>query len=298
MKKTAIITDSSAYLTSEQLESFNISVLPIPIIWDNHEYKDLIDIKYDDFYSRLSTAKTLPTTSTPSLGALDAEINKFKAAGFDEIIGIFISKGISSFYENAVTYVKDIKDINIKIFDTRTTCAGIGNMVMLAGELINAGQNSETIFKALTELRESTSVRLIVDNLKFLQKTGRISSASSMVGSLLNIKPIIGMDVQNNGSGKLSVIAKERTYTKAFHHVLEDVHKLTDDENFTMRATVIDAHDATKRDQWIKGFNHEFPSFVVDNSIIGPVVGIHTGNGAVAVILAKDWKELLTKYNK
>lgn len=298
MIKTAIITDSSAYLTPEQIKNFNVTVLPIPIIWENHEYKDMVDLTYDDFYNRLSNSKTLPTTSTPSLGDLDAAIQKLISQGFTEIIGIFISKGISSFFENAVTYVDNIENIDIKLFDTRTTCAGIGNMVLLAGELLNAGQKSDTILAALTELRESTSVRLIVDNLKFLQRTGRISTAASMVGSLLNIKPIIGMDVQNNGSGKLSVIAKERTYVKAFNHVINDIHKLTDSETFKMRATVIDAHDSVKSKQWINSFNDEFENFVVDSSIIGPVVGVHTGNGAVAVILAKDWKELAKKYNK
>ncbi|MGR3742302.1 DegV family protein [Companilactobacillus sp. DQM5] len=297
MTNIAILTDSSSYLTNDQIKQNNIEILPIPIIWDNKEYLDMVDISFDDFYKNLITKKQLPTTSTPSIGALEKKIDELKSKGFDEIIGIFISSGISSFISNAKTYAQQRKDITFRVFDSHVTCAGLANMTLLASKMVRDNHNSDEIFEALSQLRDTTNVRLIVDDLKHLNRTGRLSNAASFIGGILNIKPIIGMDVQESGNGKLSVIEKERTYIKAFKKVQQDVSNQIKNKNYKVRATIIDAHDPEKSNEWVTTFKNIFPDMEVDTSIIGPVVGVHTGQGAIAVIWSQDWKEIAESYN-
>lgn len=298
MSKIAIITDSSSYLTIDQAKEHNIEVLSIPIIWNDQEYRDIIDLSFDDFYKKLSTEEKLPSTSTPSIGALDEKINELRDAGYKEIIGIFISSGISSFVANATVYAQEREDVNFKVFDSHVTCAGLANMALLASKMVADDHTSDEIFEALAKLRETTNVRLIVDDLKHLSRTGRLSNAASFIGGILNIKPIIGMDVQEAGKGELSVIEKERTYLKAFKKVQQDVGEQIKDKDYTVRATVIDAHDIEKSNEWVETFKKDYPDMIVDTSIIGPVVGVHTGQGAICVIWGQDWEELANSYNK
>ncbi|GKQ42328.1 hypothetical protein RD055328_02510 [Companilactobacillus sp. RD055328] len=298
MSKIAILTDSSSYLSKQQAKDNNIEMLSIPIIWNEKEYRDIVDLSFNQFYERLSTQKELPTTSTPSLGSLEAKIDELKAAGFDEIIGIFISSGISSFVNNATTYAEQRTDIKFQVFDAHVTCAGLANMALLAAKMVRDGHNSDTIFEALAKIKETTHIRLVVDDLKHLARTGRLSNAASFVGGLLNIKPIIAMDVKASGTGELSVIEKERTYIKAFKRVQQDVAEQIKDVDYTVRGTIIDAHDAKKSTEWESTFKEDFPKMIVDTSIIGPVVGVHTGQGAICIIWAQDWEELAESYNK
>lgn len=298
MSKIAILTDSSSYLSEQQITENSIEMLSIPIIWNEKEYRDIIDLSFDQFYEKLATEKELPTTSTPSLGALEQKLNELKEAGFDEVIGIFISSGISSFINNATTYAEQRTDIKFHVFDAHVTCAGQANMALLAAKMVKDGHDSKQIIEAMAKLKETTHIRLVVDDLKHLARTGRLSNAASFVGGLLNIKPIIAMDVKASGTGELSVIEKERTYTKAFKRVQQDVADQIKDVDYTVRGTIIDAHDAEKSAEWVNTFKEEFPQMIVDKSIIGPVVGVHTGQGAICIIWAQDWEELANSYNK
>lgn len=95
--KIGVLTDSSSYLTKEQCEKYGIDILPIPIIWDNKEYLDLIDIGFHEFYKKLNSSTTLPTTSQPSIGTVKKYVEKYVAEGYTDLIIITLSSGISSF---------------------------------------------------------------------------------------------------------------------------------------------------------------------------------------------------------
>ncbi|EFG55095.1 EDD domain protein, DegV family, partial [Lactobacillus amylolyticus DSM 11664] len=136
-----------------------------------------------------------------------------------------ISSGLSSFYSSLVNIAKEEKRIKIHLFDPKITCAGEADAALLAGKLVQAGASPDLIMHDLEDLRKTMDIRFMVDDLNHLKRTGRLSNATSFMGTLLHIKPILSMDVQ--GEGKISAIAKERQYKRAYKHVQNDFAKLT-----------------------------------------------------------------------
>lgn len=284
--KIAVLTDSSAYLTKKQQEEYQIDVIPIPIIWDEKVYKDLIDIGYEEFYQKLQTAKTLPTTSQPSVGEVKKYLDRYVENGYTDVIIVPISSGLSSFYSSLANIAKEEKRIKIHLFDPKITCAGEADAAMLAGKLVQAGADPDLIMHDLEDLRNTMDVRFMVDDLNHLKRTGRLSNAASFMGSLLRIKPILSMDVQ--GEGKISAIAKERQYKRAYKHVQNDFAKLIADMPYPIQCTIFNALDQERENTWLADYRAKFPKVKFDESIIGPVVGVHVGQHTMAMIWCRD----------
>ncbi len=284
--KIGVLTDSSSYLTKEQCEKYGIDVLPIPIIWDKKEYLDLIDIGFHEFYEKLNTSTTLPTTSQPSVGTVKKYVDKYVDESYTDLIIITLSSGISNFYNNVLSIANEETRIKIHPFDCKITCAGEADAAILAGRLVKAGADIDLIMHDLKDLRNTTDVRFMVDNLNHLKRTGRLSNAASFVGSIIKIKPILSMDVQNEG--KISAIAKERQYKRAYNHIKKDFDKLTSNMPYPIQLTIFHADDAEREAEWINDYQTSFPKVKVDQSIIGPVVGVHVGQHTMAMIWCRD----------
>lgn len=284
--KIAVLTDSSAYLTKEQQEKYHIDVLPIPIIWNNKTYRDLIDIGYEEFYQKLDEEKNLPTTSQPSIGNLQKKIDEYVQEGYTDVIIITLSSGISSYYSTVHSIAEDETRIKVHPFDSKITCAGEADYAILAGRLVAAGADVDLIMHDLTDLQKTMDVRFMVDDLSHLKRTGRLSNAASFVGSLFKIKPILSMDVQ--ATGHISAIAKERQTKRAYKHIQTDFDNLTKNMPYKIQCTIFDSLDPNKKDEWIKDYQAKFPKYKFDTSIIGPVVGVHVGQGTIAMIWCRD----------
>ncbi|WP_276804295.1 DegV family protein [Lactobacillus hominis] len=284
--KIGVITDSSAYLSKEQAAKYNIDVIPIPIIWGDKTYYDLVDIGFKEFYQKLADSKDLPTTSQPAIGEIQKHINKFVEQGYTDLIFIPISSGLSSSYNTVVSIAEQEKRINIHPFDPRVTCAGEADCAMLAGKLAMQGADVDLIMHDLEDLRNTLDVRFMVDNLNHLKRTGRLSNAASFVGSILKIKPILSMDVQNKG--KILAIAKERQYKRAYNHIKKDFTELIKDVPYPVHLTIFHADDEEKENAWVSNYQESFPDVKVDQSIIGPVVGVHVGQHTIAMIWGRD----------
>lgn len=284
--KVTVLTDSSAYLTKEQQEKYHIHVIPIPLLWGDKSYQDLVNIGYQEFYHKLQTVPTLPTTSQPSVGELQTYLDDLVKDGFTDVIAIPISSGLSGFYNEIARYAKSEKRIKIHLFDCKITCAGEADAAMLAARLIQAGASIKLIMHDLADLRQTMDVRFMVDDLNHLKRTGRLSNASSFIGGLLHIKPILSMDVQ--AKGQISAIAKERQYRRAYLHIQKDFARLIKDMPYPIQATIFDALDPEKEKAWLDDYHVKFPQVKLLKSIIGPVVGVHVGQHTMAIIWCRD----------
>ncbi|MPW15062.1 DegV family protein [Lactobacillus helveticus] len=284
--KIAVLTDSSAYLTKEQQEKYHIDVLPIPIIWNNKTYRDLIDIGYEEFYQKLDEEKNLPTTSQPSIGNLQKKIDEYVQEGYTDVIIITLSSGISSYYSTVHSIAEDETRIKVHPFDSKITCAGEADCAILAGRLVAAGADVDLIMHDLTDLQKTMDVRFMVDDLSHLKRTGRLSNAASFVGALLKIKPILSMDVQ--AEGHISAIAKERQTKRAYKHIQTDFDNLTKNMPYKIQCTIFDSLDPDKKEEWVKDYKAKFPKYEFNTSIIGPVVGVHVGQGTMAMIWCRE----------
>ncbi|MGR6427543.1 DegV family protein [Lactobacillus acidophilus] len=294
--KIAVLTDSSAYLTKDQQEKYHIDVLPIPIIWGNKTYRDMVNIGYEEFYKKLANEKESPTTSQPSPGDLQKKIEQYIEQGYTDVIVITLSSGISSYYSTVQSIAKDEKRIKVHPFDSKITCAGEADYAMLAGRLVEAGADIDLIMHDLTDLQKTMDVRFIVDDLSHLKRTGRLSNAASFVGSLFKIKPILSMDVQDQG--KISAIAKERQTKRAYRHVQSDFDNLTKNMPYKIQCTIFDSLAPDKKKEWIEDYSAKFPKYKFDESIIGPIVGVHVGQGTMSMIWCRDLDDYFDENDK
>ena len=275
--KLAVITDSSAFLQAETLRKEDLFVLDIPVNIDGQEYVEGVNLTAQEFYEKMASASELPKTSQPSIAKLDEILSSLKAKGYTHALGLFLSSGISGFYQN-IQYMKDeYEGLTIAFPDTRITSAPLGYMVESVFKWAEQGDDFESILDKVTEQIENTSAFIMVDDLDHLVKGGRLSNGAAILGNLLSIKPILYF----NDQGVIEVYEKVRTEKKATKRLVEIVKEATTNGNYQI--TVIHGNAPQKaadlRQLLIDG------GVATDVSIatFGSVIGTHLGEGSIAL---------------
>lgn len=275
--KLAVITDSSAFLQAEALRKEDLFVLDIPVNIDGQEYVEGVNLTAQEFYEKMASANELPKTSQPSIAKLDEILSSLKAKGYTHALGLFLSSGISGFYQN-IQYMKDeYEGLTIAFPDTRITSAPLGYMVESVLKWAEQGDSFESILDKVTEQIENTSAFIMVDDLDHLVKGGRLSNGAAILGNLLSIKPILYF----NDQGVIEVYEKVRTEKKATKRLVEIVKEATANGNYQI--TVIHGNAPQKaadlRQLLIDG------GVATDVSIatFGSVIGTHLGEGSIAL---------------
>ena len=275
--KLAVITDSSAFLQAETLRKEDLFVLDIPVNIDGQEYVEGVNLTAQEFYEKMASASELPKTSQPSIAKLDEILSSLKDKGYTHALGLFLSSGISGFYQN-IQYMKDeYEGLTIAFPDTRITNAPLGYMVESVFKWTEQGEDFESILDKLTEQIENTSAFIMVDDLDHLVKGGRLSNGAAILGNLLSIKPILYF----NDQGVIEVYEKVRTEKKATKRLVEIVKEATANGNYQI--TVIHGNAPQKaadlRQLLIDG------GVATDVSIatFGSVIGTHLGEGSIAL---------------
>ena len=275
--KLAVITDSSAFLQAETLRKEDLFVLDIPVNIDGQEYVEGVNLTAQEFYEKMASASELPKTSQPSIAKLDEILSSLKAKGYTHALGIFLSSGISGFYQN-IQYMKDeFEGLTIAFPDTRITSAPLGYMAESVFKWVEQGDGFESILDKVTEQIENTSAFIMVDDLDHLVKGGRLSNGAAILGNLLSIKPILYF----NDQGVIEVYEKVRTEKKATKRLVEIVKEATAIGNYQI--TVIHGNAPQKaadlRQLLIDG------GVATDVSIatFGSVIGTHLGEGSIAL---------------
>ena len=275
--KLAVITDSSAFLQAETLRKEDLFVLDIPVNIDGQEYVEGVNLTAQEFYEKMASASELPKTSQPSIAKLDEILSSLKAKGYTHALGLFLSSGISGFYQN-IQYMKDeFEGLTIAFPDTRITSAPLGYMAESVFKWAEQGDGFESILDKVNEQIENTSAFIMVDDLDHLVKGGRLSNGAAILGNLLSIKPILYF----NDQGVIEVYEKVRTEKKATKRLVEIVKEATANGNYQI--TVIHGNAPQKaadlRQLLIDG------GVATDVSIatFGSVIGTHLGEGSIAL---------------
>ena len=275
--KLAVITDSSAFLQAETLRKEDLFVLDIPVNIDGQEYVEGVNLTAQEFYEKMASASELPKTSQPSIAKLDEILSSLKDKGYTHALGLFLSSGISGFYQN-IQYMKDeYEGLTIAFPDTRITSAPLGYMVESVFRWAEQGEEFTTILDQLENQIQKTSAFIMVDDLDHLVKGGRLSNGAAILGNLLSIKPILYF----NDQGVIEVYEKVRTEKKATKRLVEIVKEATTNGNYQI--TVIHGNAPQKaadlRQLLIDG------GVATDVSIatFGSVIGTHLGEGSIAL---------------
>lgn len=274
--RTAVVTDSTAYTTSEERSRLNIRMIPLSVNIAGELFAEEVDITASEFYDKVRGAKEFPKTTQPPIGefvALYEELGK----DYDEVVSIHLSSGISGTYQGAVQAGEMVEGIDVYTFDSEISCAVQGFYVLRAAEMAAEGATAKEIMDALADMKQYVRAYFIVDDLAHLQRGGRLSSAAALIGGLLQVKPVLQF------VDKVIVpFEKIRTRKKALKRVeellAEDASKFEE-----MDAVVIHGNCVTEAEEWLAQLAANYPNVNFKLSYFGPVIGTHLGEGAMGL---------------
>ncbi len=278
MTKVAVMTDSTAYLPDNLVKSLSITVAPQVLIWGEETFRDGVDIMPDEFYKRLKTAKVMPTTSQVSIGDMKTTFEKLLESGYD-VLGIFISSKLSGTIQSA-TQARELLPKaadRISIVDSNSTAMAMGFHVLTAARAAQAGASLAECQQLAEKSRTHTGVYFVVDTLEFLRRGGRIGGAQALLGSALNIKPIL--ELRN---GRIESIEKVRTKGKAIERMIDLVLQRVGDQKPVRLATLHANAEAEARQALEKATLQLHPDETVFASV-SPVIGTHAGPGTIGL---------------
>jgi DegV family protein with EDD domain len=278
MSKVAVITDSTAYIPDALLKAYHITVTPQVLIWGDETFHDGVDILPNEFYTRLETAKIMPTTSQVPIVVMKAEFEKLLEEGY-EVLGIFLSAKLSGTMQSATQAVEMLPKAagKIAIVDSNSTAMAMGFHVLSAARAALSGNNLAECRKLAEEARKHTGVYFVVDTLEFLRRGGRIGGAQALLGSALNIKPLLELR-----DGRIESVEKIRTKSKAIERMIdriaEQVAGRTPFRLATLHANAeAEAHAALETAQLrLQPIETVFAS-------VSPVIGAHAGPGTIGL---------------
>ncbi|WP_455168214.1 DegV family protein [Streptococcus sp.] len=275
--KLAVITDSSAYLSAETLQREDLFVLDIPVNIDGEEYVEGINLTAEEFYQKMAQASELPKTSQPSIAKLDEILTSLKEQGYTHVLGLFLSSGISGFYQNIQYMVDDYEGLTIAFPDTLITSAPLGIMVESVFNWRDQGDDFAIIQDKLAIQISHTSAFIMVDDLDHLVKGGRLSNGAAILGNLLSIKPILYF----NDQGVIEVYEKVRTEKKATKRLIEIIKEATASGQY--RVIVIHGNASEKAEELRQHLLESGVGTDISLATFGSVIGTHLGAGSIAL---------------
>jgi len=278
MSKVAIVTDSTAYIPPDLLKQYNITVAPQVLIWGDETFQDGVDIQPDEFYRRLETAKVMPTTSQVSPVTMKIIFEKLLAEGYD-VLGIFLSAKLSGTMQSAIQAKEMLAKAAEKIafVDSTSTAMAMGFHVLTAARLAQSGAGLAECQKLAEEARQHTGVYFVVDTLEFLRRGGRIGGAQALLGSALNIKPLLALE-----DGRIESVEKIRTKGKALDRLVEIVVEKVAGRTPVRLATLHANAEAEARSVLVAAAARLDPVEKFLTSV-SPVIGTHAGPGTVGL---------------
>ncbi|MSN98822.1 fatty acid-binding protein DegV [Bacillus paralicheniformis] len=274
--KTAVVTDSTAYIPKDLRDRYNIYMIPLNVIFGETSYREEIDMSWKDYYKEVKAHENLPTTSQPAYGELISLYEKLGET-YDAVISIHLSSGISGTFNSAVSARGMLEGIKVYPFDSEISCTAQGFYAIEAAEMAEKGAAPEEIIRHLDHMKISMRAYFMVDDLSHLQRGGRLSGAQAFVGSLLKVKPILHFE------NKLIVpYEKIRTRKKAMNRLFE-LFGEDAEKGKPLRAVVIHANREEEADQIIEELSQQYAHVEFYKSYFGPVIGTHLGEGAMGI---------------
>ncbi|WEV54492.1 DegV family protein [Leuconostocaceae bacterium ESL0723] len=293
MRHTAVIVDSSAALPLATRNHYHIYEVGVPILFGKETYIGGRDIKtLGQLVDMIKEKNVLPTTSQPTPGEWEQVLNEAKAAGYTSAIIITLSSGISGAFQTAHLVAEEYEGLDqVAVIDSHLTNMGAGEQALLAASLAEEDRPVDEIVDAVKDLQSTLQVRFVVNDISHLQRTGRLSRGQALIGGLLNIKPLLSFDVQ--GEGKIGAIGKARKMSGAFREIKEAFADSLAHADYPVRAYVVDGNNPKLGDKWLKDLQAEFPAVQFERASMDPVIGVHTGDGGMALIWSRDWKDMV-----
>jgi DegV family protein with EDD domain len=277
MSKVAIVTDSTAYLPDDLVSAYNITVVPLVVIWGDETLEDNVDIGPAEFYERLSKTKVMPSTSQATIKAFADVFQKLHSEGY-EILTLVISAGLSGTLDSAIQAKEMVPAATIELVDSELTSIPLAFMALSAARAAKRGASLAECKKIAETVRAHSEVFFAVDTLEFLHRGGRIGGATRFLGTALNLKPILYLE-----DGKIEALERVRTSKKAHNRLIELVEERVDGKSPINMMGVVGAAAEKATTHLLGEIKTKFIPNEVMIANLSPVIGTHTGPGTVGI---------------
>ncbi|RDE36299.1 DegV family protein [Parageobacillus thermoglucosidasius] len=275
--KTAIVTDSTAYIPKDVRDRLRIRMIPLSVAFGGETYREEVDISAEQFFEKIKQQKELPTTSQPAVGEFVELFTSLREEGYDAVISIHLSSGISGTYQGALTAGNMVDGLNVYAYDSEISCMAQGFYAIEAAKMALDGKTPEEIIARIDEMKKTLRAYFMVDDLAHLQRGGRLTGAQAFIGGLLQIKPLLHFE------NKVIVpFEKIRTRKKAIKRIEE---LLAEDaaKGVPLKAAIIHANRPDEAEQWKQQLSSLYPNVEFSISYFGPVIATHLGEGALGL---------------
>lgn len=271
-----ILVDSTADIPTQRARDLGIEVAPLTVEFGDESYRDGVDLDGPSFYRKLASSPIVPTTSTPPPALFDERYRTLVAEGATGILAMHIASALSGTYSVSRTAADEVSaatGVPIEVIDTRQVSAGFGLPAEIVAAEARDGASLAQLKSHAEQLLSRIHLVAVLDTLAYLQRGGRIGKSSALLGTLLNIKPLLEVK-----GGEVLPLDKPRTRARAQARIGEIIKSLG-----PLEAVAIAQSDDTIG-QELHHVVREFWSGPVEMFSLGPVVGTHAGPGAGAVV--------------
>ncbi|WP_029421650.1 DegV family protein [Alicyclobacillus macrosporangiidus] len=276
MEQIAFVTDSTAYLTPEQVRAHGITVVPLSVIFGDVAYREGVDITAEAFYEKLAEAKTLPSTSQPPVGKF-VEVFERLLQDHDTVLCYLLSAKLSGTVRAAETAAGMVEG-RVRVIDSEYASYGIAGPLLDGVRMAEQGASSDEIVAYWERIRSQVKSLFIIDTLEYLHRGGRIGGAAAVLGSLLQIKPILTVV-----DGRLDLFDKVRTHRRAMERMLAEFDAAASG-GARLRVGVVHSRRLAEAEDLCRQLTAKYPNIEVEISELGPVIGTHTGPGVLAIL--------------
>lgn len=277
--KIAVLTDSGSDVPQEIKEKYDVKVIPLKIIFSDGEFIDKETITAQEVYDRMD--KEIPKTSLPDGELIKEMFDEIKSEGYEKVIAVTISSGLSGTNNMVRVVAEQYKDLDIFVLDTKNIGIGSGFSVAEAAIQANSDLEWEAIKEKLKEGVEKAKIFFHVPTLEYLQKGGRIGLVQSVLGSLMNLKPIITC----NDEGIYHTVAKVRGKSRSVKKTIELVQEFANNSKKYNLAIAYGGETAREESEKIREIMKKklphFERFYFDQ--VSPALGVHTGPGLIGI---------------
>lgn len=275
MKKVAVVTDSTATVPKDLAEELNIGVVPVILLYGNRAYRDGVEITPEVVYEQLRAGGQIPTSAPPSIGEF-LHVYTALAQEASGILSIHMSPRLSSTHNVAVMASQMIEGVPIEVYNCNTAAMGQGFVAIEAARAAASGASLKEVLQRAREVAARADLFFTLDTFEYLHRGGRIGGAAALVGSVLQIKPVLHIC-----NGVVDVLAKPRTRPRALKLILERIADQVDGR--PLHAAVSHADAAQEAEELRQRVAERFDCAELYITEFTPVMGAHTGPGLLGV---------------
>ena len=271
-----VVCDSTADLDDAFRDAHGIRVVPLQVIIGDESYCDGVDITPPELYARMRRDGVSARTSQPTPAEFDSVFRAVTDAG-DAVLCTTISSGLSGTYGSATQAAEALAGRPIRVIDTRSVSVGHYAAVTEAVRVAEAGADLDAVAAAVHRLLPQIRLLFTVETLEYLRRGGRIGGARALLGSMLDVKPILAME-----DGSIEPVGRVRTYRRAVDSCAEAVERAANDWGGA-RVFIAEGDAAEAAEQMKARLEASLPGTQLTLLVVGPVIGAHAGPGAVGV---------------